>query len=164
MLSQHWPGFVKPNMMRVNMSMTNAQAALIAASNAAVRGSAVPLEPVLKRAAAYLQWLEAQDEPEAEPESEPVRRVIVQCEAVSLHGIHCLLAGGHEGPHSNSHEGAHWDDIPAVTVRVTHFVTEPGAAYTVCGRITGRTEEGYRRITTLVSDVTCDTCKEALGL
>lgn len=152
------------------MTMTNAQAALIAAANAAVRGSAVPLEPVLKRAAAYLQWLEAQDKPvpeatlvKLEPETgfEQAARAITQCKAVSNDYTRCLLASGHQPPHRNSHEGVHWVDKP---VEPTHFLTAPTEAYAVCGRLTGRTEDGNRRATVRTGEVTCPECKEALGL
>ena len=87
------------------MTMTNAQAALIAAANAAVRGTAVPMEPVLKRAAAYLLWLDEQDavrEPQVEirkPNPAGVihkPQAIVQCEATSANHTRCLLASGHQ--------------------------------------------------------------------
>lgn len=156
------------------MTMTNAQAALIAAANAAVRGSAVPLEPVLKRAAAYLQWLDAQDAPEPVKEAEAapaeVRRAITQCTSTSDAYTRCLLAAGHLLPHRNSTDGVHWDDkgeewdSKAKADRPVHFITAPGSAETVCGRATGVTEHGKRKTTTTVADVTCINCKTELGL
>lgn len=146
------------------MTMSNAQAALIAASNAAVRGSAVPLEPVLKRAAAYLQWLEAQDKPVV-PLVE-LRKVepITQCKAASTNYTPCLRPEGHEGEHRNSTEGEYWGDEPARRAPVVHFLTDPNAQNSVCGVQRGRTENGTARVTILPRDVSCPTCKEVLGL
>jgi hypothetical protein len=144
--------------------MTNAQAALIAASNSAVRGSAVPVEPVLRRAAAFLLWLDSQEQQANVNAPIAVHhkpQAIVQCEAASTNYTRCMLASGHKGEHRNSAEGEYWEDA---TERPVHFIPSPSARHTVCGRGTGVTENGYRRVTTSVMGVTCDTCKEDLGL
>lgn len=156
------------------MTMTNAQAALIAASNSAVRGSAVPVEPVLRRAAAFLLWLDSQEEPAPEAVAVSQRHYneqhkpesIVQCTAASANYTRCLLASGHKGDHRNSTEGEYWSTTATYVPepRPVHFVTEPGAPSAVCGISTAITEAGKRLVTTSFDRLTCDTCKEELGL
>lgn len=145
------------------MTMTNAQAALIAASNSAVRGSAVPVEPVLRRAAAFLLWLDSQEEPieVAKPNAAGVihkPQAIVQCEAASTNYTRCMLASGHTGQHRNSAEGEYWDDKPRATGPSKHFAA--GTMTAVCGQVLG---PGHL-MTMHVGETTCGPCKEALGL
>lgn len=156
------------------MSMTNAQAALIAAANASVRGSAVPVGPVLKRAEEYLEWLEAHDATDDTPG--PVlsqqKHTIKQCTAVSrMFAARCLLAEhGPEVEHRNSAEGIHWTDEEQVHAHrldqggpyepPVHFRASDRALRTTCGK-----PFEYGVMSTLtIGAVTCRQCKEELGL
>lgn len=151
------------------MTMSNAQAALIAAANAAVRGSAVPVEPVLKRAAAFLLWLDSQDD-KLDGEINLVSinelhkpKTIVQCDAASANYTRCLLAKGHKTEHRNSQEGEYWGGEEPAEPKpepVTHFYTGLDSAYAPCGKVM----LNDMQVTAFIDDVTCGDCREALGL
>lgn len=146
------------------MAMTNAQAALIAASNSAVRGSAVPVEPLLRRAEELLAWLDSQDAPEdvnlASIRELHKPKAIVQCTAASANYTPCLLAAGHQGEHRNSTQGEYWGDAPAAPEPPVHFYTGLNSAYAPCGVFM----QNESPVSTSIDHVTCVPCRVALGL
>lgn len=144
------------------MTMSNAQAALIAAANQSVRGSAVAIEPVLKRAEAYLEWLEGKDT--AGKPHEVRKEPIVQCTAASANYTRCMLASGHKGEHRNSQEGEYWGGEKPVAILpplpVVHFYTGLDSAYAPCGKFMANETP----VSAVLDAVTCTACRGALGL
>jgi hypothetical protein len=112
---------------------------------------------VLRRANAFLHWLDEQDRVR-EPQVEIRKPIsVTQCAAASANYTRCLLASGHQGEHRNSHEGEYWDDKP---VAVTHFYTGLDSAYAPCGEFM----RNETPVSASLDVVTCERCKEALGL
>ena len=141
------------------MSMTNAQAALIAAAGTGYRDA----ESVLEAANEYFQWLDAQDA--FEHPADPWR----QCESISPGSSRCNKAAGHEGKHINDKHGTAWSDGSTAESAGTVVHTTPARHFFPLGAESNFTPCGISRDNTLsttefTGDVTCTACREALGL
>ena len=170
------------------MSMTNAQAALIAASKSPYGGSA----NVISFAAEYLEWLDSKDNNNEQPviptmtggvdwEHVPSHTRRPQCTDVNSSGARCDLPADHAGKHENDHDSSTWGWItnnghrkeapvvidkpstPPVAPR-RHFLPSTAAEHTTCGLAINRDQKVLLKVTNLVGDVTCAVCKEELGL
>jgi hypothetical protein len=149
------------------MSMTNAQAALLAAALQVLRGLGDNDRATLAIAGDYLEWLNDRDADYVDTPAEPRAK----CGQKSPNGFRCTYEP-HPGytMHHNDEEGVVWYDTPRVidkpaevatpaAASLRHFLPAPSAHLTTCG-----IENRAAKVTTFVRDVTCGHCKEELGL
>lgn len=146
------------------MSLTNRQAALIAATNYIVEGD---LADVYEIARGFESWLNRGDAP-PEPVV-PVRAPVLQCPIVSGGGVPCELDEGHDGGHKNHHDGISWGKVEHVIAKpqrikdhLRHFTGGISTPTTACGLpIAPGLELTFRPRADVV---TCEACRTALGL
>jgi hypothetical protein len=142
------------------MSMTNAQAALIAAARGPYKG----VDNTLSLASEYLSWLAAQDK--AGPAPAPA----AQCPL----GFRCDEPHAADSLHHNDEEGILWAESEPVVIEkpatveapFRHFLPSTGARHATCGLGMNGVDGRWAglKVTTFVRDVTCPTCKVELGL
>ena len=150
------------------MSMTNAQAALLAAARMGDNDRAT-----LAIAGDFLEWLNDRDADYRDTPNPELQ--VEQCKSLSRGGSRCdgwaTVGDRHAGKHFNAKHGTVWeDDEPRVidkpaevatpaAASLRHFLPAPSAHLTTCG-----IENRAAKVTTFVRDVTCGHCKEELGL
>ena len=153
------------------MSMSNQQAALIAAS-ARLHGATAD-EVIYALANKYTGWLDRQDAARKTPFSSAVKQPQPRCAASTPGGLRCDKEEAHDGGHISTADGIGWDTAqpsphyafksqPPLPTAVMHFVPSRDAHHTTCGR--ERNAGLYLPTTHKVRNVTCDGCKQALGL
>lgn len=153
------------------MSMSNAQVALIAATNHLAGGD---LQDVYAMADSMRGYLDKVDGMRAYLNLEP-RKIREQCHSISRGNSRCDGDTPHAGRHWNNRHGTSWDDDDAkkepATVQApaarrkpeVHFTPSPGARHTACGRRLDELAEGAQ-VSLKVGNTTCPDCKEELGL